>query len=175
MILTLHKHNGRTSIDKHQKTALKYNIAAQTPLLCPTSQCRGCFCTPFREIFLIFRAKLECLPVQTRSHALLKSGTCSHFVSLMFGHLPKTSLTWGSDLLLLDASQVSIWTFSLDVDRSSSCIFVASFTVVVTTRNTTVTFLSFNSTAQYKHGNPGLCRLPGIGCVELDCPLLPFL
>ena len=149
--LTLHKHNGEL-IDKHQKTALKYTAAdlrEARPLLFPTSQCRGYFRTPFCETFLMFHAKFECVPVQTRSHALLKSKTCqcTHFISLMFGHLPKTSLTWGSDPLLLDASQVSIWTFSLGIGRSSSCIFVASFMMVVNTRNITVTSLSFNSEA----------------------------
>ena len=179
LVLALHKHNGRTSIDKHQKTVLKYlapkMISRRRPLLFPASPCRGCFRTPFREIFLIFSAKTECLSVQTRSRTLLKSDTCSRFISLMFGHLPNTSLTWDSALFLLDASRASIWTFLLDIDRFSSCIFVASFTAVVNTRNTTVTFLPFNSGAQFKYGNPELCQLSGFGCVKLDHPLLPFL
>ena len=157
--------------------ALKYDITAQTrgearpSLLFPASQCHDCFRTPFCEIFLIPRAQFDRLPVETRPHTLLKSETCSHFISLMFGHLPKTSSTWGSDPLLPDASRVSIWTFLLDVERSSSCIFVASFMVVVNTRNITATSLSFNSTARCKYGNPELCQLPGFGRVKLDYPL----
>ena len=145
------------------------------PLLSPTSQCRGCFRRPFCEISLIFRAKFERLPVQTRPHTLLKSATYSRFISLMFEHPPKTSLTWGSDPLLFGAFRVSIWTVSLGVGRSLSCIFVASFTVVVNTRNTTVTFLSFNSRAPFKYWNPELCQLPGFGRVKLGYPLLPSL
>ena len=135
----------------------------------PTSQCRGsCFPTPFCEIFLVYRAKFECLPVHIHPRPLPKAQTCFPFVSLMSGHPLNTSSIWGSGLFLLDECQGSTWTSSLGIDRSSNRIFIASFTMVVNTRNITVTFLSFSSWLQSKYGNPKSCQLLGFGCAKLD-------
>ena len=93
----------------------------------------------------MFSVKFECSLAHT-SPPFPKSGSCRHFISLMSGNLLNFSLTWGSDLLLPAAYQVSIWTSFLGISRSSSYIFVAPFKGAVTTiRSITVTSLSFSS------------------------------
>ena len=139
------------------------------------SRCReDCFRTLFYEIFLMFFVKFKSLLVHTSS-PLPKFGPCLHFISLMSGNLLNTSLTWGSDLLLPDAYQASLWTLLFDTGRSLSHIFVAPYRGAVTLiQNITETSSSFTSGTQFKYWNQEWCQLPEFGCAKLDSPLLFF-
>lgn len=167
MVLTLYKHNRGPSPLILRARTLGRHLSSL-----PTSQCpEDYFPAHFYEASLTFPAKFECSPAHIRPLPPLEIRRCLYSISLMSRHLLNTSLTWVSDLLLPDVYRVSIWTLFLGIDRSSSRIFIA-FTGAAPTRSITVTFLSFNSGTQFKHGHPESCQMLWFGCAKLGYPLL---